>query len=78
MNERTHCSCHDIGIETFRDACAHGAHSVKTCFKSIGCMPKCNNCIPMVRSVLTEFAQQTPPAQEQVGTFPIAINASHQ
>lgn len=54
MTERTHCSCYDIDIETFRAACAAGAHSVKTCFKHIGCLPKCNNCIPMVRRVLDE------------------------
>jgi len=55
VNERDRCTCHDIGADRFREACAAGAHNVKTCFKTIGCLPKCNNCIPMVRSVLCEF-----------------------
>lgn len=53
--DRQSCTCHDIPIETFRAAVTSGAHNVKTCFRSIGCLPKCNNCIPMVRSVLAEL-----------------------
>lgn len=53
--ERTRCTCHDIDRDTFRNACEQGATTVKTCFKHIGCMPKCNNCIPMVRRVLADF-----------------------
>jgi bacterioferritin-associated ferredoxin len=71
MSERVSCTCHAIDIETFRAACAGGAHNVKTCFKAIGCLPKCNNCIPMVRSVLAEFSEKTPPVQSGAPTAPI-------
>lgn len=54
MRQRIRCTCHDIEIDTFREACRQGATSVKTCFKHLGCLPKCNNCIPMVRSVLAD------------------------
>jgi len=54
-HEQQSCTCHNIDIDDFRQACVQGAHSVKTCFKSMGCMPKCNNCIPMVRELLEEF-----------------------
>ncbi|MBG6073290.1 MULTISPECIES: bacterioferritin-associated ferredoxin [unclassified Polaromonas] len=72
MSERTSCTCHAIDIETFRAACASGAHNVKTCFKAIGCLPKCNDCIPMVRSVLAEFSEKTLPAQSVALTAPIS------
>jgi bacterioferritin-associated ferredoxin len=51
---REHCTCHDISEARFRAACAAGADSVKACFKHIGCMPKCANCVPMIRKVLRE------------------------
>jgi bacterioferritin-associated ferredoxin len=69
VTERTRCTCHDIDAETFREACRAGAHNVKTCFKTIGCLPKCNGCIPLVRSVLGEF--QLPVQKPAV--FPTAI-----
>lgn len=52
--ERRHCTCHDVGEAAFREACAAGADSVKACFKHIGRMPKCANCVPMIRKVLSE------------------------
>lgn len=65
VTERVACTCHDIDIDTFRAVVASGAKTVKTCFKAIGCMPKCNNCIPMVRSVLSDHdgSAQKPAAQ---------------
>lgn len=60
MNERTRCTCHDLSVDQFRSACADGAHNVKTCFKTLGCLPQCNKCIPLVRSVLNEFSGQAP------------------
>lgn len=60
MTERTHCTCHDFTVEDFQNACNRGAHNVKTCFKTLGCLPQCNKCIPLVRSVLNEFTGQAP------------------
>lgn len=68
-NTRTRCSCHDIPIDAFRAACRQGAHNVKTCFKAIGCLPKCNNCIPMVRSVLAEQAAAQTVAAHAAASF---------
>ncbi|MBA3057963.1 MAG: hypothetical protein KJ614_12675 [Gammaproteobacteria bacterium] len=78
MNDRSTCTCHDISIDVFRRASQSGAHNVKTCFKAIGCLPKCNNCIPMVRSVLAEFSERTLPAQTTVADTVATSNASHQ
>lgn len=75
-HDRQTCTCHDIPIEAFRAAVSNGAHNVKTCFRSIGCLPKCNNCIPMVRSVLAELQPGAEPAQSNA-TIPVASpNAS--
>jgi bacterioferritin-associated ferredoxin len=57
---RRQCTCHQIPKEQFRQACAQGAHNVKTCFKKLGCLPRCNNCIPMVRAVLAEADRPGP------------------
>jgi bacterioferritin-associated ferredoxin len=73
LTERTKCTCHDIDEETFRAACRAGAHNVKTCFKTIGCLPKCNNCIPLVRSVLSEFQNS---AQNDVALVAAKLQAS--
>jgi bacterioferritin-associated ferredoxin len=59
-HERQSCTCHEIDISDFRQACEQGAHSVKTCFKSMGCLPKCNDCIPMVRKLLKEYSTPRP------------------
>lgn len=76
INDRQSCTCHDIPVETFRAAVCQGAHNVKTCFRTIGCLPKCNNCIPMVRSVLAELRPAETPAQS-AATIPVASpNAS--
>ncbi|WP_169337472.1 (2Fe-2S)-binding protein [Psychromonas hadalis] len=53
-NQRTMCTCHNIARERFQSACEQGAQSVKSCFKQMGCMPKCSDCIPMVRAVLAQ------------------------
>jgi bacterioferritin-associated ferredoxin len=76
MNERHICTCHDIDIEKFRAACKSGARNVKTCFIAIGCLPKCSNCIPMVRSVLAEFAEPTQPEHSPAGKPPANISPS--
>ncbi len=60
MTERAHCSCHDISRTEFSEACERGAHNVKACFKQLGCLPKCANCIPLVRQVLNEHQQEAP------------------
>jgi bacterioferritin-associated ferredoxin len=78
MNDRNTCTCHNISIDDFRSACQSGAHNVKTCFKTIGCLPKCNNCIPMVRSVLAEFSERTLPVQSGATISVVTSNASHQ
>ncbi|MBL1379500.1 (2Fe-2S)-binding protein [Zobellella iuensis] len=69
MTERTHCTCHDLDIEAFRGACGAGAHNVKTCFKHLGCLPKCANCVPMVRKVLGEHAAGQPPQGAPTGSL---------
>ena len=58
--DRDHCTCHDIDEATFRAACAAGAETVKACFKHIGRLPKCANCVPMIRKVLRETNPPTP------------------
>jgi bacterioferritin-associated ferredoxin len=78
IQDRQTCTCHDIPIETFRAAVSNGAHNVKTCFRSIGCLPKCNNCIPMVRSVLAELQTAETPAQTPVAIPATSPNASTQ
>jgi len=78
MNDRDTCTCHKISIDDFRSACQSGAHNVKTCFKTIGCLPKCNNCIPMVRSVLAEFSERALPVQSEAAIPVATSNASHQ
>lgn len=75
MSERTQCTCHGISIDAFRAACASGAHNVKTCFKTIGCLPKCNNCIPMVRSVLASSPSEPSPAQPATAKVAVVRNA---
>lgn len=60
MDERTCCTCHGIDINTFREACEKGANTVKACFKHIGCMPKCANCIPEIRTLLAEQEKREP------------------
>lgn len=52
-DERYHCTCHNLGADDFIKACSGGAHNVKACFKFHGRLPKCNNCIPMVKDILT-------------------------
>jgi bacterioferritin-associated ferredoxin len=62
-HELDHCACHKIEKAEFEAALQQGAHSVKTCFKAMGCLPKCNNCIPMVRGLIAKHSceqQQKP------------------
>jgi bacterioferritin-associated ferredoxin len=49
------CTCHDIDVADFRAARDAGAATVKECFRKIGRMPKCANCVPMIRKVLAEI-----------------------
>jgi bacterioferritin-associated ferredoxin len=76
MSDRSSCTCHNISIDDFRSACRSGAHNVKTCFKTIGCLPKCNKCIPMVRSVLAEFSERTLPVQSEAAIPVVTSNVS--
>lgn len=56
QREKSCCTCHGISQEEFRLACRHGAHSVKACFKLLGRLPKCGNCIPLLKRILREQA----------------------
>lgn len=78
MNDQTTCTCHNISIDAFRSACQSGAHNVKTCFKTVGCLPKCSNCIPMVRRVLAEFAERVQPVPTAAADPAATSNAFHQ
>jgi bacterioferritin-associated ferredoxin len=54
--EGSRCTCHNISQEEFRFACRRGARSVKACFRLLGRLPKCSNCIPLLRRILREQA----------------------
>lgn len=54
--EKSCCTCHGISQEAFRLACQRGARSVKACFRLLGRLPKCGNCIPLLKRILREQA----------------------
>jgi bacterioferritin-associated ferredoxin len=64
QREKSCCSCHGIGQEEFRLACRRGARSVKACFKLLGRLPKCGNCIPLLKRILREQAYQPDSVRE--------------
>lgn len=54
--DKSCCTCHGISQEAFRRACERGARSVKACFRLLGRLPKCGNCIPLLKRILREQA----------------------
>ncbi|MEX2493505.1 MAG: (2Fe-2S)-binding protein [Nitrospirales bacterium] len=54
MNQRNHCSCHDLEADDFRNAAMAGAGTVKACFRYHGYLPRCAKCIPLVKRILNE------------------------
>lgn len=58
MSEKKHCSCHNLTRNDFERACAAGCSSVRLCFRHLNCKPDCAECIPLVKAVLQEHADQ--------------------